>query len=49
MKAAFKPTKSKNNNGVMEYFFRNGQALYLQRPKLVYISLEVFQSRQDFT
>ena len=44
MKAAFKPTKSKNNNGVMEYFFRNGQALYLQRPKLVFIPLEVFQS-----
>ena len=44
MKAAFKPTKSKDNNGVMEYFFRNGQALYLQRPKLVFIPLEVFQS-----
>ena len=28
----------------MEYFFRNGQALYLQRPKLVFIPLEVFQS-----
>ena len=44
MKAAFKPNKSKDNNGVMEYFFRNGQALYLQRPKLVFIPLEVFQS-----
>ena len=44
MKAAFKPTKSKNNNGVMQHFFRNGQALYLQRPKLVFIPLEVFPS-----